>query len=226
MKVMAMDTSHTVLVHLKLLAERFEYYYCPEKRVLGLNLINYFKLIKTMSNSDTLILYVKKSNPNMLGIKIENSEKNQMTIYNIHLMDVDQKDIEIPPAKFESVITLPSIEFQKIIRDMHNLSDTIEIKSAGTQLIFSCKGDFATRKTIMGETPGGMSYLENMNSDEIVQGNFTLKNLILFSKCTGLSNSIEMYLKNDYPLIIKYTVASLGEIKLCLAPDLPEDEED
>ena len=224
MKVMAMDTSHTVLVHLKLLADRFEYYHCPEKRVLGLNMINYFKLIKTMSNSDTLTLYVKKSNPNMLGIKIENSEKNQMTIYNIHLMDVDQKDIEIPPAKFESVITLPSIEFQKIIRDMHNLSDTIEIKSAGTQLIFSCKGDFATRKTIMGETPGGMSYLENMNTDEIVQGNFTLKNLILFSKCTGLSNSIEMYLKNDYPLIIKYTVASLGEIKLCLAPDLPEED--
>ena len=35
-------------------------------------------------------------------------------------------------------------------------------------------------------------------------------------------NSIEIYLKNDYPLIIKYTVASLGEIKLCLAPKYEE----
>ena len=74
----------------------------------------------------------------------------------------------------------------------------------------------------MGETPGGMSYLENQNPDEIIQGIFTLKNLVLFSKCTNLSNSIEMYLKNDYPLIIMYTVASLGQIKLCLAPDLTE----
>lgn len=225
MKVMAMDTSHTVLVHLKLQAERFVSYYCPGKAILGLNMINYFKLIKTMGNNDTLTLYVKKSNPNVLGIKIENSEKNQMTIYNINLMDVDQTEIEIPPAEFDSVITLPSVEFQKIIRDMHNLSDKIEIKSAGSQLIFSCEGDFATRQTIMGETPGGMSYNEH-NSDEIVQGVFALKNLVLFSKCTNLSSSIEMYLKNDYPLIIKYTVADLGEIKLCLAPDVADDEED
>ena len=29
-----------------------------------------------------------------------------------------------------------------------------------------------------------------------------------------------MYLKNDYPLIIEYSVASLGNIRLCLAPKL------
>ena len=27
-----------------------------------------------------------------------------------------------------------------------------------------------------------------------------------------------MYIKNDYPLIIKYDIANLGEIKLCLSP--------
>ena len=64
MKLIAMDTSHTVLVHLKLLAEKFEYYYCPNRVVIGINMLNYFKLIKTMSNSDTLTLYVKKDNPN------------------------------------------------------------------------------------------------------------------------------------------------------------------
>ena len=37
-------------------------------------------------------------------------------------------------------------------------------------------------------------------------------------KCTNLCNQIEMYLENDLPLVVKYNVASLGEIKLCLAP--------
>ncbi len=27
-----------------------------------------------------------------------------------------------------------------------------------------------------------------------------------------------MFLKNDYPLIIEYSIANLGTIKLCLAP--------
>ena len=52
----------------------------------------------------------------------------------------------------------------------------------------------------------------------VIQGEFSLKNLGYFIKCTNLCNSIEMHLENDLPLVVKYSVASLGEIKLCLAP--------
>ena len=34
----------------------------------------------------------------------------------------------------------------------------------------------------------------------------------------SLCSHLEMFLGNDLPLIVKYDVASLGEIKLCLAP--------
>ena len=37
---------------------------------------NLFKLIKTMTNSETLTLFVEKNNENQLGIIIQNSEKN------------------------------------------------------------------------------------------------------------------------------------------------------
>ena len=47
---------------------------------------------------------------------------------------------------------------------------------------------------------------------------FSLKYLMLLTKCTNLCNQINLYIKNDYPIVIKYNVASLGEIKLCLAP--------
>ena len=48
---------------------------------------------------------------------------------------------------------------------------------------------------------------------------FSLKYLILFTKCTNLCQQINLYIKDDYPLIIRYLVASLGHIKLCLAPN-------
>ena len=76
---------------------------------------------------------------------------------------------------------------------MHNLSDNIEIQSIATQLIFRCAGDFASQETIIGETGGGLSFIKNQNPDEIVQGVFALKHLVLFSKCTNLCNSIELY---------------------------------
>jgi len=220
MKVVAMDASHTVLVHLKLDAKNFEHYSCDTRLVLGINMLNFFKLIKTMNNSDTLTLYVENDNTNLLGIKIENGEKNTITNFKLNLMDLSEEIIQIPPASFDSVITMPSPDFQKICRDMHNLADTIEIESVGEQLRFKCKGDFASQETIMGETASGMAFIKN--NEDIVQGVYALKHLVLFTKCTNLCNSIEVYLKNDYPLIIQYTVASLGSIKLCLAPQAAE----
>lgn len=220
LKIIAMDASHTVLVHLKLEAENFEQYYCEHKQIVGLSMINLFKLLKTMGNNDTLTIYLEKSDINRLGIKIENGEKNSVTNYKLNILDLSNENITIPPATFEYVITMPSTDFQKIIRDMNNLSETLEIKSAGQVLIFSCAGDFAVQETTIGQTHDGLSFIKNNNPDEIVQGLFELKYLVLFTKCTNLCNSIKLYLKNDYPLIIEYSVASLGNIRLCLAPKL------
>jgi proliferating cell nuclear antigen len=217
-KIIAMDSSHTVLVHLKLSSENFEHFACKKKRVLGVNMLNMFKLIKTMGNNDSLTLFLEEDNESVLCIRIENSEKNSITNYKLNLMDLHEDNIQIPPATFDSVITMPSVDFQKICRDMHNLADNIEIKSLDNQLIFNCKGHFASQETCIGEANTGLTFLKNHKPDEIVQGVFALKHLVLFSKCTNLCNTIELFLKNDYPLIIKYTVASLGEIKLCLAP--------
>ena len=215
---MALDSSHTVWFILKWELKNFEHYHCESKKILGINMLNFFKLIKTMGNSDTLSLYLERDNESVLGIRIENSEKNTTTNYTLNLMDLHEENIQIPPAVFDSVITMPSVDFQKICRDMHNLADNLEIKSTENQLIFSCKGHFASQETSIGETNSGLSFVKNENPDEIVQGIFALKHLVLFSKCTNLCNSIELFLKNDYPLILKYSVASLGDIKLCLAP--------
>ena len=65
---------------------------------------------------------------------------------------------------------------------------------------------------------GITEFIQKQDENTIIQGEFSLKNLGYFIKCTNLCNSIEMYLENDLPLIVKYAVASLGEIKLCLAP--------
>ena len=63
-----------------------------------------------------------------------------------------------------------------------------------------------------------MEFIQKQNSTAVIQGEFSLKNLGYFIKCTNLCSSIEMYLENNLPLIVRYSVASLGEIKLCLAP--------
>jgi proliferating cell nuclear antigen len=220
-KVMAVDETHTVLVYLRLHADRFENYFCPVKHVLGVNMIYLFKLIKTMGNSDSLTLYLPASNPNKLGIRMENSEKSTVTTYYLKLFDTDVEDIQIPSLNFTSIIHMPSLDLQKICRDMNALGEKldVEVTSSGSDLIFKCVGDFAEQETIISENNSTMKVQKGANAtNEIVQGIFQLKHLVLFTKCTSLCPSIELYLKNDYPLILKYTVANLGEVKLVLAP--------
>lgn len=216
MKIISMDNSRVVLVHLKLDACKFEHYHCESKIVIGVNMLNMYKLIRSINSNDILTLFIDVDDMNHLGIKIENGEKNTRTTYKLNLLDYDSKKITIDSADFNSVITLPSIDFQKICRDMNNIADFVEIKNVDTQLILSCKGDFCSQETIIADNDNNA--ITSKNGDEIVQGIFNLKYLVIFTKCTNLCNTVELYLKNDYPLLIKYTVASLGEIKLALAP--------
>lgn len=219
LRIIALDGTHTILIHLRLRADRFDEFYCPAKHVLGVNMINFFKLVKMMSNNESIVLYMKKSDTTRLGIEILNSDKQMVTNFQLNLIELDITDISIPDVEFPSVITMPSTDFQKIIRDMHTLGETVEILSASTELVFRCKGDFAEQETVFTIGSSGLSQARS-GSTEIVQGNFLLKHLVLFTKCTSLFPEMSLYLKNEYPLVCEYQVAGLGEIKLALSQAL------
>ena len=51
-----------------------------------------------------------------------------------------------------------------------------------------------------------------------MSGSFSLPHLVLFTKCSNLSNNLELHMKNDWFLMIRYVIADLGDIKLCLMP--------
>ena len=222
--IINMDKSHTILAHLFLEADRFEHFYCKyPKIVIGVNMFHLFKLINSIDNDDTLTIYIETSEysdgvVDYLGLKFENGDIKQCKNQKLKLIEPDEEELLLPDVKFSSVINLPSTDFQKIIRDLSNISERLEIKSVGNELIFKCRGPFASCEIRRSESDGIMEFINKQDSSKVIQGEFSLKNLSYFIKCTNLCNSIEMYLENDLPLVVKYSVASLGEIKLCLAP--------
>ncbi len=221
-RVLSMDPTHSALVHLTLESENFEKFHCLQNQILGVNMVNFFKLIKIISTKDILTLFVKSSDLNHLGIRIENPTKNTSTTFKLNLMDLDNSLMRIPPAKFKNIITMKSTDFQKTCRDMLNISDEIEIKTVDKTMVLTCRGTFADQKTVIGEsTTNGFQFSvteEEDDEDKIVQGIFNLKYLTLFAKCSSLSPSINIFLKNNYPIILGYRVGSLGSLKMCLAP--------
>ena len=223
-RIINMDKSHTILAHLFLDASKFEEYYCKyDKIIIGVNMFHLFKLINSIDNDDTLTIYIDEHEysdgiVDNLGLKFENGDVRQVKEQKLKLIEPDEEELELPDVKFSSIITLPSSDFQKIIRDLSNISERLEIKSVGDELIFECNGAWASAKITRSECNGNMEFFQKPDSSAVIQGEFSLKNLSYFIKCTNLCSSIEVYLENDLPLVVKYAVASLGSIKLCLAP--------
>lgn len=223
-RIINMDKSHTILAHLYLAADHFEEFYCEkEKIIIGVNMFHLFKLINSIDNDDTLTMYIENEDynegvVNFLGLKFENGDIKQCKTQKLRLIEPDNDELQVPEVTFSSIINLPSSDFQKIIRDLSCISDKLEIKSVANELIFKCSGQFATAEIRRAETDQSMIFVKQQSEDHVIQGEFSLKNLGYFIKCTNLCNQIEMFLENDLPLVVKYNVASLGEIKLCLAP--------
>ncbi len=223
-RIINMDKSHTILAHLFLRAENFELYECKqEKIIIGVNMFHLFKLINSIDNDDTLTMYIENNDyqdgvTSYLGLKFENGDIKQCKTQKLRLIEPDHEELQVPDVEFSSIINLPSSDFQKIIRDLSPLSDKLEIKSLANELIFKCAGSFATAEIRRAESDGSLEFQLKPDNSKIIQGEFSLKNLGYFIKCTNLCSQIEMFLENDLPLVVKYHVASLGEIKLCLAP--------
>jgi proliferating cell nuclear antigen len=222
-RIINMDKSHTILAHLYLAAQNFEFYECKkEKIIIGVNMFHLFKLINSIDNDDTLTIYIENSDyvdgiVSHLALKFENGEIKQCKTQKLRLIEPEPEELEYPDVKFASIINLPSADFQKIIRDLSCISDKLEIKSVGNELIFKCQGQFASAEIHRAESDGSMGFILKQDSSKVIQGEFSLKNLGYFIKCTNLCSQIEVYLENDLPLVVKYDVASLGSIKLCLA---------
>jgi len=223
-RIINMDKSHTILVHLYLAASNFEFYECKkDKIIIGVNMFHLFKLINSIDNDDTLTIYIENNDyydgiVSHIALKFENGDIKQCKTQKLKLIEPEQDELEVPDVKFSSIINLPSADFQKIIRDLSCISDKLEIKSVGNELIFKCQGQFASAEIHRAEADESMKFILKQDSTKVIQGEFSLKNLGYFIKCTNLCPQIELYLENDLPLVVKYNVASLGEILLALVP--------
>lgn len=232
LKINAVDPTKTVLINLKLDGVNFNKFVCKQSKLLiGINLGCFYKLIKSMGKNDILSLSLDHDNKNYLNIKIDSPEEKKDSEFNMKLLDLNESKMSIPEITFDAVITMDSQEFNKLCREMNNIADYVEIKCLTDKIIFTCKGEYADRKTtyrtssnddenenILVSISHASTQTKGSTAPQIVQGIFELKNLVLFSKCASLCNDIEIYMKNNFPLVIKYTVATLGRILLCLTP--------
>jgi len=212
------NKTNSILVHCKLDADKFTIYnysYKYDKLTIGININNFLKCIKCMNNFDTMTWLIDSDDINKLVMILE-SDKEKKT-FRMNLMDLENVTYEIEPIENPYFISLSSNDFHKYCKDMASTTTKLELKATPNKLVFSGEGDLGVVEFEVPITDQGLTIDVNDNTDKLVQGLFELKYLIIFTKCTNLCEMVSIFLKNNYPLIVEYSVPTLGDIKLVLS---------
>ena len=214
MYIVTLDTARSSLVDMFLSADNFEEYECESEIIAGINILNTFKLLKSITNNDVLTISIECKE--YMNISIINDLKKTSTTFQLKLLDINESRIEVPEADRTIVTTtMPSVDFQRLCRDMSNIGDEISITRDGHRFKLSCEGEFANQETC----------IECVNDGPYISGLYSLKYLNIFAKATSMCSTVQLIQENDNRfLIMKYNVANLGELKFYLATKISEDQ--
>jgi proliferating cell nuclear antigen len=211
LSIVTLDTARVTLVHLVMPAENFEEYHCEREHTAGLNVSNTYKLLKSVTNTDTLSMRIDDNY--LLHIHVESAAKKSSTSFEFKLLDINDDMLSVPEIEMNVLTTIPSVDFQRVTRDMNNLANDIRITRTEHTLELECEGGFANQKTVIEcVEPGSKKPLGNI---------FSLKYITMFTRATSLCASVQILQhaeEENMPIVFRYTVANLGELKFYLAP--------
>lgn len=230
-KISTLDISKTSVTYVKLNANKFEHYHCTQNIIIGIDTTIFFKAIKNANRRETITFYMDNNDRDKLCIELADPFMGKVKDYKLNLLELDDKIFKVEDIEFSSIINIPSVQFQQIIKDIHLLDGKIvEIKSIDRQLIFTSvdgNAEFRTsiseiddtlnkdHKTLLqqnGEDLRSVRFAKNTNN--IVQGKFKMSTLLLFIKASHLCDNMNLLIANDKPLVLEYFVADLGILRL------------
>lgn len=224
----AMDSAHVSLVALHLRAEGFNHYRADRNISLGISLASMSKILKCAGNDDLITLKAEDSAESMTFM-FETPKHTRVSHFALKLMDIDSEHLGIPDTEYQCVVQMPAAEFQRIVREVQVIGDTVNITASKEGVKFQVVGDMGTGSIVCKSTPSvDDADAVVVKCEEEVSLTFALRYLNFFAKATPLSNTVILRMSPEVPLVTEYKIHEgkneIGHIRFYLAPKI-EDEE-
>lgn len=208
--MITLDNARTAMVELVLEADQFEEYSCEHEIIVGINTTNVFRVLKSVSAQDVLVMEIKDDH--VLGISIENTSKKSRSKFKLKLLDINEEIFTTPNLPLVSITTFQTMEFQRLCRDIAHIGNELAIERSFKKISFRCTGDFAEQYTEYDIDSDTKQFSK-------MKDIFSLKYLNLFTKATSMCANMKLlHHGKDMPLVLEYKVTSLGDLRFYLAP--------
>ena len=209
-----MDHHRKTLIDLNLPAENFGLYRftAEEKMYLGLNLTHFHKMLKSIKKKDSLQLYIDAAAPRDLAIKAIPKENTRIMTSFVKIQTIQNLDVDVPTGYGRNVI-VSSGEFQKMLKDMMNIGQTIQVTAQDFHIKFTCTaGGVYHRQVEFGEQENDDDSTEPKG--QFYDQEFATEQLARITKIAGLGSTMQIYPADNLPLLFRSNVGNLGKINI------------
>jgi proliferating cell nuclear antigen PCNA len=209
-----MDARRTLLLDIHLYAVKFNIYEMASDETLyiGLNLSHLFRMLKSIKKKDSLSLTLGSDDLTKLFIRIHPKENNRIITSCINIQNIQNVDIPLPLG-YDNPIVIPSEEYQRTLKDMNNISNSIFIRVRKYSICIYClSNDIYYREVQFGQLDD--------NTPIVYEDEFDKEQLINIIKISGLSKNLQFYARRDLPLLIQSNVGELGIISVYIKSKL------
>ncbi len=215
-KLIAADPAMVALVDFKIEKDVFENYELDEENKVGLNLENFYSILRRANSDDTITFQVKEDESKFY-ITMENSSTRN---FSLPILNLSEDDIpSTDQLDFSVTAELETSVLENAIKDAMVVGDSVTISADDSQIKIASEGDQSNVDfTISGDSPGVME-LEG----EEAKSMFSLDYLNSMTGAKKLSSNVELKLGEDFPMRLNFTVPDQARLSFVLAPRIEED---
>jgi hypothetical protein len=218
-----MDSQRKTLIDLDLQCDNFQIFKIKsqlESEYIGINLNYLYSMLKSIKKKDSLEMSIRSDDPTYFAIETIPKENGRRTISSIKIQKTQNLDIALP-EDYGRPIIVQSSEFQKTMKDMVNIGNTIKVDAQGYRIKFSSDADDIMKRVVeFGEDTG-----EEEDDDITYSQTFSADQFSRIAKISGLGSTIHIF--PGHPLLIRSNVGNIGKISIYIKSleELEEEKE-
>ena len=218
------DPSFVALIQLSLRADGFSSFRADHPISLGLNLEQICKVLKCASQGDAVYLKCADAR-DVLEITFKSDSEERVSNFKVRLLEIDADAFGVPAVTYSSVVKMPSNEFQRIVRELNNISDTVAITIDTDGVKFAADSHTSSAEIHIKPTSGSADEGQRVQVkvEEKLKQILALRHLNSFAKASVVSDSVVLMISEGVPFVCEYKISNLGHLRFFLAPKIEED---
>lgn len=215
-ELVAADPAMVALVDFTMDKDVFENYELDEEAKVGLNIENFYSILRRANSNDTIVLELKEDDSKFY-ITMENSSTRNFSLPILNLSEDDIPDTQNLDFTFTADLETSVIE--SAIKDALVVGDSVRISADSDGIDIEAEGDQSNVDFHIDGDAEGVLEFDGGDANSMFSLDY-LNNMIGAKK---LSDTVAVKMGEDFPMRMEFTVPEKAKLSFVLAPRIEEE---